>query len=417
MNTLSVLILLILVAAWALEAASSLLTMRALNDGVPEEFAPVTDAGRYATSQAYARANARLNLVSETAGLVVVVLAMRGGAFNWLDKMAMALFDAPIAQGLAFFALLSLASYLLLSLPTALYRTFVLEERYGFNRTTPALFMLDALKSMLLAAIIGGPLLSGVLWFFAALGSWAWLAAWAFTVLAMLAIQYVAPVIILPLFNTFTPLPEGDLRTRIEDYVRAAGFALSGLFVMDGSKRSGKGNAFFTGFGRKKRIALFDTLVNAMSHEQVVAVVAHEVGHCKLGHIHRMLGFGILRTGLTFLLLSFVLTYPPLFNAFGMDRMSTHAGIVFFSFLYTPLSLLLGMCANSRSRAHEFEADAFAARTTKKAETLASALITLSITNLSNLTPHPFTVFLHHSHPPVVERIRRLRANGGDTAS
>lgn len=407
MHSLLLLILSFLILAWALEAGSSLLTLRSLSPEVPPEFADVVDAAQHARSQEYTRANARLNLVTETLGLAVLGIAILSGVFAWLDALTMRLSDNTILQGLAFFGLLTLASSLL-SQPAAIYRTFVLEERFGFNRTTPRLFIMDRLKGAVLAVCIGTPLLAGVLWFFASLGNWAWIGAWGFTVLIMLGIQYIAPVFILPLFNTFTPLPEGELRSAIEDYVRNAGFAVSGLFVMDGSKRSGKGNAFFTGFGRKKRIALFDTLIDAMDTEEVVGVVAHEVGHCSLRHVHRMLVSGIVRTGFIFLLLSFTLQYQPLFDAFGMDRMSTHAGIVFFSFLYTPLSLMMGMWANHRSRTYEFEADAFAARTTKKAQALARALKKLSIANLSNLTPHPFTVFLHYSHPPVISRLRHL---------
>lgn len=411
MNICLILVLVFLLLAWGLETIASLLTLRTLNSAdaaLPAEFKGVADEEAYARSQAYTRANVRFDMITGTAGAVVLVAAILAGAFNWLDVAAMRVTEHPILQGLVFFGLLGLVNSLV-SMPAAIYRTFVLEERFGFNRTTPALFIRDRIKGAVLAVCIGAPLLAGVLWFFGALGNWAWLTAWLFTVAVMLVVQYVAPVLILPLFNKFTPLPEGSLRSAIEEYVRSAGFAVSGLFVMDGSKRSGKGNAFFTGFGKKKRIALFDTLVDSMTEEEIVGVVAHEVGHCKLRHVHRMMVAGILRTGVTFLLLSFVLGYGPMFDAFGMGRMSTHAGIVFFGFLYTPVSLLMGLWANVRSRAYEFEADAFAAQTTKKAEALASALKRLSVSNLSNLTPHPFAVFLHYSHPPVVERIRRLK--------
>ncbi len=409
MNIYLLLVLVFLAGAWLLETASTLLNMRALSSAVPEEFADVAEAAHYARSQEYARANARLDMVTETAGTVALAAVVLAGAFPWLDRVVRGMFDHYIPQGLAFFGILALASGAL-SVPASVYRTFVLEARFGFNRTTPALFIRDRIKGALLGAVIGGPLLAGVLWFFASLGEWAWLVAWAFTVLVSLGVQYVAPVLILPLFNTFTPLPEGALRTAIERYVREQGFSLSGLFVMDGSKRSGKGNAFFTGFGRKKRIALFDTLVETMPEDEVVAVVAHEVGHCRLRHVHRMVAAGMVRTGVTFLLLSFVLQSRPLFDAFGMQHMSLHAGIVFFSLLYTPLALLTGVWANALSRRYEFEADAFAARTTQGAEALASALKRLSVGNLSNLTPHRFHVLLHYSHPPVVERLRRMRA-------
>ncbi|HAS88917.1 MAG TPA: peptidase M48, partial [Desulfovibrio sp.] len=246
--------------------------------------------------------------------------------------------------------------------------------------------------------------------FFNAAGSLAWLWCWLFTVVITLGVQYLAPTWILPLFNKFTPLEDGELKEKIEKFAKDNGFELSGIFMIDGSKRSTKANAYFTGFGKKKRIALFDTLINNLSTDEIVAVLAHEIGHSKLGHIRKMMTMSIINTGAVFLLMSFFLGNKELFAAFGMQNISVHAGLIFFALLYTPVSIVLSIFSNIRSRKHEFEADAFAAQTTHGPEALIGALKKLSVSNLSNLTPHPFYVWLEYSHPPVLKRIEALRA-------
>jgi STE24 endopeptidase len=299
---------------------------------------------------------------------------------------------------------------MLLSLPFSVYSTFAIEERFGFNKTTPRTFILDLLKGMGLMAVIGGPLIAGILAFFEYTGAHAWLYCWAITTVVMLFLQFIAPTWIMPLFNKFTPLEEGELRERILAYARSVNFPLENLFVMDGSRRSTKSNAFFTGFGKRKRIALFDTLIAKHTVAELVSVLAHEIGHYKKKHILQGLIISILHSGVMFFLLSFFISHKGLFDAFYMDKMSLYTGLIFFSLLYTPIELILSIFLQIVSRKHEYEADRFAAETTHQPKEMISALKKLARDNLSNLTPHPFYVFLNYSHPPMLERIRAIRS-------
>lgn len=396
-----------MLGAWLLNAVVGTLNLRALDPEVPREFADVADADEYARSQAYTRATARFGQLTESLSLVAMTAFILLGGFPLADHLARAAGFGAVGTGLVFFALL-MALNEICGLPFSIYRTFVIEERFGFNRTTPATFVIDRIKGWALTAVIGGPLLAMVLWFFQSQGPGGWVWVWLGVTLFTLALQYVAPVWILPLFNRFTPLPEGELRESIEALAHEQGFTLSGLFLMDGSRRSAKSNAFFTGFGAKKRIALFDTLVEQMSPAEITAVVAHEVGHWKRGHILRMTAMGIAKTGLVLFLMSLFLETRGLFTAVGLAEPSVHAGLVLFMLLYTPLALVLGIAAQALSRRHEYEADAFAAEATGEPEALVRALKTLSLANLSNLTPHPAYVFVHYSHPPVLARIKAL---------
>ncbi|WP_338669844.1 M48 family metallopeptidase [Pseudodesulfovibrio methanolicus] len=398
-----------LLAAWFLGVLSDRLSARAMRPAPPEELADVFDAETYARSQAYTLASMKFSTVSETFNTLILVLAILAGGFNLLDVLVRTAGFGPLATGLAYIAALALISGVI-GLPFEIYHTFVLEKRFGFNTTTPGTFVLDRIKGLVLGAVIGGALVAGLLLFLRETGPYAWLLCWGFAVLLSLGLTYVAPTWILPLFNKFTPLEEGELRGKLMAFADKAGFELSGIFVMDGSKRSTKGNAFFTGFGKRRRIALFDTLIKEMDADEIVAVLAHEVGHARLGHIKKRLATGILKAGAVFYLMSLFLDSAGLFAAFGMEHMSLYAGLVFFVLLYTPLSLALGVVANAVSRKHEFEADAFAARTTGRPDAMISALKKLSASNLSNLTPHPLTVWLEYGHPPVLARIRALAA-------
>jgi STE24 endopeptidase len=398
-----------LLAAWFLGVLSDRLSARAMRPAPPEELADVFDPATYAKSQAYTLASMKFSSLSETVNAAVLILAILAGGFNLLDTAVRAAGFGPLVTGLAYIGGLALISGLV-GLPFEIYHTFVLEKRFGFNTTTAATFVLDRVKALVLSAFIGGALVAGLLLFLRETGPYAWLLCWGFAVLLSLGLTYVAPTWILPLFNKFTPLEDGELRDKLEAFADRAGFELAGIFVMDGSRRSTKGNAFFTGFGRRRRIALFDTLIKEMSTDEIVAVLAHEVGHAKLGHIKKRLVTGILKAGAVFYLMSLFLDSKGLFAAFGMEHASLYAGLVFFVLLYTPLSLALGVVANAISRRHEFEADAFAARTTGRPEDMISALKKLSASTLSNPTPHPLTVWLEYGHPPVLERIRALAA-------
>jgi STE24 endopeptidase len=408
MNIYLFLILLFLVGAYILDMATSYMNLKAMQAELPEEFKDSYDAEKYRTSQEYTKAGTRFSFLTESLGTLGLIAFILIGGFPYIDDMARSFGFGETVTGLVFFGLLFLLSDIL-SLPAELYRTFVLEERFGFNNTTPKLFVADKLKGYALMIVLGAPIGAAVLWFFASLGDFAWLTAWVVVTLFLIAMQYLAPTLILPLFNTFTPLEDGELRRSLESYANSQGFELSGLFVMDGSKRSKKSNAFFTGFGKRKRVALFDTLIENHSVEEITAVLAHEIGHYKKKHIITGLVTGILRMGLIFYLISFFLGNEALFAAFGMETLSVHAGLVFFFLLYTPLGMLLGLGAQILSRKHEYEADNFAVTTMKKREPMIAALKKLSVDNLSNLTPHPAYVFINYSHPPVAERIRAIR--------
>ncbi|SOB59881.1 Ste24 endopeptidase [Pseudodesulfovibrio profundus] len=408
MNTYLVVILASLVLSWLLGIVSNYYNKRHMVSRLPDEFRDVYDDRKYSESQEYARANMRFSSIADSISMAITIGFILLGGFNWLDQLVRSWELAPLLSGLAYIGLLSLASWTV-SLPFEIYQTFVLESRFQFNNTTPWTFVVDRLKGLILTAILGGGLLAGVLYFFGSAGEWAWMWCWVLAVAFSLGITYVAPTWILPLFNTFSPLEEGELRTALEAYARKSDFELEGIFVMDGSRRTSKGNAFFTGFGKRKRIALFDTLLKEQSVEEITAVLAHEVGHSKRGHIRKQLILATIKTGAVFYLLSLFLDSKGLFDAFGMEHMSVYAGLVFFTLLYTPISMVLGVVGNYLSRKYEFEADAFAAETTNNPGAMISALKKLSANNLSNLTPHPLVVWLEYSHPPVLERVRVLK--------
>jgi STE24 endopeptidase len=305
-------------------------------------------------------------------------------------------------MGILFFA------YSLLKLPFSIYDTFVIEEHFGFNKTTPRTFFVDLVKGFILAAILGGLLLTGVLTLFQYESHFAWIYCWATVIVFSLALQYMAPTWIMPLFNKYKPMESGELRDAILEYTRSVNFPIKNIFVMDGSRRSSKSNAFFTGFGRNKRIALFDTLITQHTVPEIVAVLAHEVGHYKKKHILQGTIISIMHTGLIFFLLSLFVGNIGLYQAFYMSQYPIYAGLLFFGLLYTPIDLILSIIMQMISRRHEYQADRFAAETIKEPINLVDALKKLSSTNLSNLTPDPFYVFLNYSHPPLMQRIQAI---------
>ena len=416
MNSYAAVILAALVLDWGLNLVADLLNLRALSPELPGEAAGVHDAAAYRRSQVYTRTRTRLGLVASTASLGALLAFWFAGGFPALDRWCTRVASGPVLAGLLFIGTLGLAQAAL-SLPFRLYSTFVIENRFGFNRTTPRTFAADLLKGTLLAVAIGAPLLAAILYFFQYAGPSAWLYCWAITTVVLLAVHFVAPTWIIPLFNTLTPLPDGELRQAILDYARGVAFPVSGIFVIDGSRRSTKANAFFAGFGATKRIALFDTLIERQTTAEMVGVLAHEIGHYKLHHVPKRLALSIAHTGILFALLSVLLSHHGLFAAFGMDRPSVHAGLVFFALFYTPVELVLAVVLNALSRRDESAADRFAARTTARPDTLASALKRLASEQLANLTPHPFYVALHYSHPPLLARLAALRALQAPTAA
>ena len=415
LNFYLVCILAILLLGALLELIAGLLELRSLHPELPAEFTGVYDRDRYARAQEYTRATTRLALVRRTIGLVLTLAFILLGGFNLVDALARGLGLAAVPTGLVFTGLVALLSGAV-QLPFSVYATFGIEERFGLNTTTPLTFLLDTLKGMLLAVVLGGPLLAGVFLLFEAGGPAAWILCWLAVSAFLLVVQFLAPVVLLPLFNRFTPLAEGELRTAITRYAANERFAVGGIFTMDGSRRSTRANAFFTGFGRFRRIVFFDTLLERLTTAEIVAVLAHEIGHWRLKHIPVMVGLSVLQTGLLFFLLSRFLDNPGLFAAFGMEHLSVYGSVVFFGFLYTPIATLLAVGVNGLSRRHEYQADRFAVHTGAGAEALISGLKKLSVSNLANLTPHPVNVRLSHSHPPVLERIAALRQVAADVA-
>ncbi|MGD9947115.1 MAG: M48 family metallopeptidase [Desulfobulbus sp.] len=410
-NTYFLFILSVLLLGYLLELAVALLNLRCLSPELPAEFKGVFDAQEYARSQEYTRATTRFSLIQSSVSLVLTLGFILAEGFNFIDLAARSFGWGSIATGLVFTGLLALLTSIV-NLPFAVYSTFVLEQRFGFNTTTWTTFVLDQLKAMLLVVLLGGPLLAAILWFFETSGHAAWLYCWLAAVLFILVIQFLAPVVIMPLFNTFVPLEEGSLKEAITRYAQKQKFALQGIYTMDGSKRSNRANAFFTGFGRFRRIVFFDTLIGKLAENELLAVLAHEMGHYKLRHIPTMMVLSILQMGLMFFILSLFLGNQGLSAAFGMEQVSTYASLVFFGFLYSPISILLGIGLNIFSRRNEYQADRYAAETLQEecgSEALISGLKKLSVSNLSNLTPHPLNVFLNYSHPPVLARVEALR--------
>ena len=408
MNTYLGIITGILVAGYLIDVIVTLLNLGSLSPELPGEFIGVYDQTLYARSQEYARQTSRLSLLHDTVNLVLILLLITVGGFNVLDLTARSAHLSEIPTGLLFTGILALVAALV-NLPFAVYSTFVLEQRFGFNTTTLGTFLLDRLKTTLLAILLGGPLLAGILWFFARSGQAAWIFCWIASAAFILVIQCVAPVWIMPLFNRFTPLEEGELKEAITTYAHSQQFAIQGIYTMDGSKRSTRANAFFTGFGRFRRIVFFDTLMDKLSTREIVAVLAHEMGHYKHKHMTVMTILSLLQMGLTFFILSFFLGNRGLFDAFGMEHLSVYAGLVFFGFLYAPISTLLAVGFNVFSRRNEYQADDYARQSLGNGTALISGLKKLSISNLANLTPHPLHVFLNYSHPPVLARINALR--------
>ena len=414
-NPTALFILVALLALWNLDFISSMLNLKALDPKLPEEFKGVYDEEKYAKSQEYTRVSERYGVITSIYSLTILLVFWFVGGFGYLDESLRAMGWGETVTGLAFIGILFLGNTLL-TLPFQIYDTFVIEEKFGFNKTTPKTFAVDQIKGLVLGVALGAPLLAMVLWIFNSVDHawlWAWLAFTAFQLLMM----YLTPTFILPLFNKFEPMEDGELKSRIQEMAKKCEFPLTEIHVMDGSKRSTKSNAFFTGFGKRKKIALFDTLIENHGIDELLGVLAHEIGHFKKKHIIQRMVFSIVQTAVIFFLLGLVTDQSSafareLFEAFGVETISTYAGLVFFMLLFSPVSRVLGVIGNLSSRKHEFEADAYAAEAQETPEHLIKGLKKLAADNLSNLTPHPFPVFLDYSHPPMLLRIKALRELG-----
>lgn len=412
MHPIAMIILFFMVLNLVINLLADVLNLKGMNTRLPRALEGLYAPDQYNKSQNYLRVNTRFGWVASAFDLIVLLLFWFGGGFSWLDNWVRGLGVSAVPSGLIYIGVL-LACKTLIDMPFGIYATFVIEERFGFNKTTWKTYLQDRIKGLILSLLLGVPLLGAILAFFQYAGSNAWWYCWLATVGFMLVVQYIAPTWIMPLFNRFDPLPEGELRKGIVNYAKSIRFTLDNIFVMDGSKRSSKSNAFFTGFGRHRRIVLFDTLIEKHTVDELVVVLAHEMGHYKEKHIIKNLGIGILQSGLMFFLLSFFISYSGLFTAFYVEHVSIHAGLIFFGMVYAPLDGLMGMAVGALSRRYEYAADRFAVQTSGKGGAMISALKKLSVNNLSNLQPHPFYVFLNYSHPPLLKRVEaigRIRA-------
>ncbi len=408
MNLYLLVILVIIGGNYLLDAIIETLNVQHVSTELPEEFVGYYDAEKYQQAQNYLKENTRFGIITDSLFTPVTVAFILLGGFNYVDQLARSCNLGSIPTGLIFSGILLFVSQLL-HLPFSAYATFVIEEKYGFNRTTLKTFILDILKGWLLTALIGGAVFSMVLWFFEKTGTWAWLYCWAAVTGIQLFLTFIAPVVIMPLFNKFVPLEEGELKTAIESYARSRGFKMKGVFTMDASKRSTKSNAFFTGFGKFRRIVLFDTLIEKHTVDELVSVLAHEMGHYKKKHVIQSILISIITTGLMFFILSLFLHNKGLFAAFKMKETSIYASLLFFGFLYAPIEMMLSLVGSMLSRKNEYAADGYAVTTYGNPESMITALKKLSVDNLSNLTPHPLKVFISYSHPPVLQRIKAIR--------
>ena len=409
MNFMGIIILLALLGEYVLSLISDVLNLSRLQKEIPEPFKNIYPDEQYRKSQDYLYVNTRFGWISSTVDLGLLLVFWFAGGFPMLDNWIRSFDQGPVVTGLLFIGVLGAIKYVI-SIPFGIYDTFVIEQRFGFNKTTFATFVMDHIKGLVLAVLLGVPLICCILWFFEYAGNIAWLYCWIAVTLYSLFIHYVAPNWIMPLFNKFETLEEGLLKEAILDYARSIKFPLENVYVMDGSKRSSKSNAFFTGFGKNRRIVLFDTLIDRHTTEELVAVLAHEMGHYQKKHILKGMILGIVQAGIMFYLLSIFISYQELFRAFYVENITVYSGLVFFGILYTPMAFFSGLITLGISRKNEYEADNFAVTTTGFSKHMIEALKKLSVNNFSNLVPHPFYVFLNYSHPPVLERIRAIES-------
>ncbi len=407
-TTLFYIIIGIIIINFIIDKVLGSLNAKHFNDELPLELQDVYDEDEYKKSQAYKATNDRFSNITSAFSLILTLAFFYFDGFEYVDNLARSYSSNNIIIALIFFGIIMLASDIITT-PFAYYQTFVIEEKFGFNKTTVKTFILDKIKGWLMLIIVGGGILSLILWFYEASGSSFWLYAWALVTVFSVFMNMFYSKLIVPLFNKQTPLDDGELRTKIATYAQTVGFKLDKIFVIDGSKRSTKANAYFSGFGSEKRVTLYDTLVNDLNDEEIVAVLAHEVGHYKRKHIIFNLFASILLTGLTLYILSLLISNPLLSNALGVEIPSFHIGLIAFGLLYSPISEITGLIMNYLSRKFEYQADNYA-KETYAGEPLITSLKKLSKNSLSNLTPHHAYVFMHYSHPTLLERIKNLRS-------
>jgi STE24 endopeptidase len=405
-NTIFFLILILPVTGFIIERYLDYLNSLMWSDILPERLKGICDEEAYRKTQLYQKDNNRLSTWSSVLNLAVILIMIIAGGFALVDNLARSLSANLVIIALAFFGIIGFVSDII-NIPFGYYDTFVIEKKYGFNTTTLGTFITDHIKSWFIALMVGVPVLGLITWFYYKTGKNFWLYAWGLITVFSVFINLFYSELIVPLFNKQVPLADGSLRNKIEAFSQKTGFKLRNIYVIDGSKRSTKANAYFSGFGPKKRIVLYDTLQKELSEEEIVAVLAHEIGHYKKKHVLLNLIFSVFTTGLMLFLLSVVVNNPSLSKALGSENVSFHMGLIVFGILYSPLSLIIGLLTNWVSRKNEFAADKYV-REKFKPELLATALIKLSVKNLSNMMPHPAYVFFHYSHPPLLQRLEKL---------
>jgi STE24 endopeptidase len=406
-NTIFLIIVTIVAADFLLERYLDYLNTRKWSSQLPEELRDVYDAEQYKKQQEYKRVNDRFSMITSSFSFILIMLMLFLGGFRLVDGWSREITQNAILLVLVFFGILAIVSDII-NTPFSLYDIFVIEEKFGFNKTTPKTYILDKLKGWLLGALIGGGLLALVVWFYQLTTSLFWLYAWMLAAFFTTFMAMFYSSLIVPLFNKQTPLEEGELRDAISTFSEKAGFRLNNIYVIDGSKRSTKANAYFTGLGPKKRIVLYDTLIQELSTREIVAVLAHEIGHYKKKHTLLGILTGIAQTGITLFIFSLLVANPALSAALGGHGTSFHLGLISFGILYSPVSLITGLLMNHISRRNEYAADRFV-KENYEAVALIDALKKLSSKNLSNLTPHPAYVFFHFSHPTLLQRIKALK--------
>ncbi len=398
----------IIVLDFLFEKYLDYLNTKTMSDVLPDEVKGIYDEEKYKKQQAYQRENNRFGLISGSFSFALTLAMFLFFGFAFVDSLAWGITANAIVAALFFFGLIMFASDIL-SMPFSVYDTFVIEEKYGFNKTTPKIFVFDTIKGWLIGALIGGGLLAIIILIYQKTQNMFWIYAWILISAFSIFMAMFYSNLIVPLFNKQTPLEEGELRDAIQKFSDKVGFKLDNIFVINGSKRSTKANAYFTGLGSKKRIVLYDTLIDEMETDEIVAVLAHEIGHYKKKHVIQGLAISLLQTGIVLFIFSLLINNENLSQALGVEVPNFHIGLVAFGVLYTPVSFVLGIFMNLLSRKNEYQADAFAAQNFNS-ESLASALIKLSVKNLSNLTPHPKYVFFHYSHPTLLQRLEHLKS-------
>ena len=411
MSIYFIIIIGMLLFQYILEILVNILNLRALKPSLPNEFKDTFDEDKYIKSQEYTKTNTKFSFITSTFSLIVNLTFIFGGIYNYIDILVRNYgYDANLT-GLLFFGFLFIINDIL-NIPFSLYKTFIIEEKFGFNKTTITTYLSDKLKGYFLTILIGGPVLYLILYFFSTYSSYGWLYVWMFLVSFSILMQPIFTTFIAPMFNKFTPLEDGPLLSRIKNYLKEVNFPVAKLEVIDGSKRSSHSNAYFSGIGKYKRIALFDTLLEQMNDDEILSIIAHEVGHYKLKHIYTGILLSALQSGIMLYILSIFINNSSLFEVFQMENLSVYASLVFFSMLYSPISMIIGIFFTMVSRKNEFSADAYSVKTAKLPDSLISGLKKLSKENLSNLTPHWLNVFLNYTHPPVLDRIVAIRDSG-----